>query len=121
MKSILFSAFVFIITSQLFAQQSDYNNNDFSITEVTVTHKPELGVTVWEISVAGTAGNTTPVKAGQLDGAPVFIITPIAYMIPFIETIIGLLLILNIKTRETLVATMVLMNILVIGSSFAQK
>ena len=71
MKSILFSAFVFIITSQLFAQQSDYNNNDFSITEVTVTHKPELGVTVWEISVAGTAGNTTPVKAGQLDGAPV--------------------------------------------------
>ncbi|KAA3622366.1 MAG: DoxX family membrane protein [Flavobacterium sp.] len=57
----------------------------------------------------------------QNTALPVFIITPIAYMIPFIETIIGLLLILNIKTRETLVATMVLMNILVIGSSFAQK
>ena len=36
-----------------------------------VTNKADLGISVWEIEVAGTAGNTVPTKAGQLDGAPV--------------------------------------------------
>lgn len=52
---------------------------------------------------------------------PNFLVTPLAYIIPFAEIIIGILLFLNKFTRETLVATFVLMNILVIGSSFAQK
>ncbi|MGQ1948797.1 DoxX family protein [Geofilum sp. OHC36d9] len=52
---------------------------------------------------------------------PGFLVTPLAYAIPFAEIMIGLLLLLNKFTRETLVATFVLMNILVIGSSFAQK
>lgn len=52
---------------------------------------------------------------------PQFLVTPLAYGIPFAEIIVGLLLILNIKTRETLVITIALMNTLVIGSSFAQK
>ncbi len=52
---------------------------------------------------------------------PGFLVTPLAYAIPFAEIIIGLLLLLNKFTRETLIATFALMNILVIGSSFAQK
>lgn len=52
---------------------------------------------------------------------PNFLVTPIANGIPFIEIIIGILLLLNKYTRETLIATFILMNILVIGSSFAQK
>ena len=52
---------------------------------------------------------------------PEFLVTPVAYVIPFAEIIIGLLLLLNKFTRETLIATFVLMNILVTGSCFAQK
>ncbi len=52
---------------------------------------------------------------------PEFLVTPLAYTIPFAELIIGLFLLLNKFTRETIIATFILMNILVIGSSFAQK
>lgn len=52
---------------------------------------------------------------------PEFLVTPLAYIIPFAELIIGLFLLVNKFTRETLVAAFILMNILVIGSSFAQK
>lgn len=52
---------------------------------------------------------------------PEFMVTPLAYGIPFAELIIGIFLLLNKFTRETLIATFLLMNILVIGSSFAQK
>ena len=50
---------------------------------------------------------------------PEFLVTPVAYKIPFAEIAIGLLLLINKFTRETLIATFVLMN--VTGSSFAQK
>jgi hypothetical protein len=53
------------------AQESSYKNDDFAIKNVKVTHNTDLAVTIWEIHVAGKAGNTTPIKAGQLDGAPV--------------------------------------------------
>lgn len=52
---------------------------------------------------------------------PEFMVTPLAYSIPFAELIIGIFLLLNKFTRETLIATFLLMNILVVGSSFAQK
>lgn len=52
---------------------------------------------------------------------PDFMVTPLAYIIPFSEIIIGIFLLLNKFTRETILATFILMNILVIGSSFAQK
>jgi len=73
MKSILIllSATVLLSTSRSCAQESTYRNDDFAIKEVRVTNKSDLGVTVWEIDVNGTAGKTTPKKAGQLDGAPV--------------------------------------------------
>lgn len=52
---------------------------------------------------------------------PTFLVSPIAYAIPFAEFSIGLLLILNKYTRETITATFVLMNTLIIGCCFAQK
>ena len=73
MKSILLllSTTVLLSTNIACAQESEYKNNDFKITSVNVTHKANLGITIWEISVAGTAGNTTPKKIGKLDGATV--------------------------------------------------
>jgi len=53
------------------AQESPYKNEDFFIKAVNVQNDSNLGVTVWEIQVNGTAGKTTPRKAGRLDGAPV--------------------------------------------------
>jgi len=73
MKSIvlLFSATLLLSTTKSYAQESSYKNIDFTIKEVRVTNKSDLGVTVWEIDVNGMAGKTTPTKIGQLDGAPV--------------------------------------------------
>lgn len=73
MKSILllFTAMMLLNTTISCAQESEYKNDNFKINEVSVTHKPDLGVTIWEITVDGTAGKTTPTKVGQLDGAQV--------------------------------------------------
>lgn len=72
MKSIvLFSAMVFSVLQTGYTQESEYRNDDFLINEVSVTHQADLGITIWEIRVNGKAGNTTPTKVGQLDGAPV--------------------------------------------------
>ncbi len=73
MKTILLllSATLLLNTTSSRAQESEYKNDNFKINEVSVTHKPDLGVTIWEITVNGTAGKTTPTKVGQLDGAPV--------------------------------------------------
>ncbi|MFY7669477.1 hypothetical protein ACOSP6_00180 [Tenacibaculum sp. MEBiC06402] len=73
MKSILLllSTTMLLYTTNSCAQESEYKNDNFKINEVSVTHKPDLGVTIWEITVDGTAGKTTPTKVGQLDGAPV--------------------------------------------------
>ena len=48
-----------------------YNNDDFQIKTASVTHSAEIAATIWEITVKGTAGNTTATPAGQLNGAPV--------------------------------------------------
>lgn len=53
------------------AQVGEYNNEDFNIKDVNVSHHSDLGITVWKISVNGKAAQTTPTKLGQLDGAPV--------------------------------------------------
>ncbi|QIE58057.1 hypothetical protein G5B37_00280 [Rasiella rasia] len=72
MKSIiLFSAMVFSVLQTGYTQESEYRNDDFLINEVSVTHQADLGITIWEIRVNGKAGNTTPTKVGQLNGAPV--------------------------------------------------
>jgi len=69
-KHILFSLVLLSILS-CNAQKSQYNTDDFAITDVKVSHNKDLNLTIWEISTKGMAGNTVPKKAGQLDGAPV--------------------------------------------------
>lgn len=73
MKSttLLFSVMLLLGLSIAYAQESSYKNDNFNINAVSVAHKPDLGITIWKIDVKGMAGNTTPVEAGQLDGAPV--------------------------------------------------
>ena len=72
MKSILLlTTIVLLSTTRACAQDGQYKNDDFNIKEISVTHEPNLGITIWEITVNGTAGKTTPTKVGQLDGAPV--------------------------------------------------
>ena len=73
MKSILLllTASALLSTTIACAQESQYKNDDFKIKEVSVTHEANLGITIWEIRVNGSAGKTTPTKVGQLDGAPV--------------------------------------------------
>ena len=73
MKSILLllSTTMLLNTTSSCAQESKYKNDNFKINEISVTHKPDLGITIWEITVDGTAGKTTPTNVGQLDGAPV--------------------------------------------------
>lgn len=67
----------FIISTLSWNQSADnqyitkYNNDNFIIENVEVTHHQDLGVMVWEITVKGNAGMTTPTPAGQLNGAPV--------------------------------------------------
>ena len=52
---------------------------------------------------------------------PTMLITPIAYIIPIAELLIGLFLLANKYTRATLIVTFMLMNVLVVGSSIIQK
>lgn len=73
MKHLLLLIGVSLLTVQGFAcdKCGNYNNDDFQIKKVSVKHSPEIGATIWEITVKGTAGKTTPTQAGQLNGAPV--------------------------------------------------
>ena len=73
MKTMLItiSAGLLFMTITCCGQESVYNNDNFKIKEVTISHNSNLGLTIWKIKVAGTAGRTVPQEAGQLDGAPV--------------------------------------------------
>lgn len=53
------------------SQNTEYGNDDFKITNVEVTYHTNLDVLIWEITVAGNAGATTPSPAGKMNGAPV--------------------------------------------------
>jgi len=73
MKHLLLLFGVSLFTIQGFAcdECGSYDNDDFQIKNVSVQHSPEIGATIWEITVSGAAGKTTPTPAGQLNGAPV--------------------------------------------------
>jgi len=71
MKKTIILLLIFVITVNSLAQEHNYNGENFEIETVKVTHKEELALTVWTIKVKGNAGETTPIKVGQLDGAPV--------------------------------------------------
>ncbi len=73
MKQTILLTFVSFMTIQVFAcdKCENYNNNDFQIKSVSVKHQTAIAATIWEITVKGTAGKTTPTPVGQLNGAPV--------------------------------------------------
>ena len=68
---LIFTTLFYLGVSNTNAQKGIYKSDDFAIEKVQVQHNADLKITVWEINVKGTAGNTTPNKNGQLDGAPV--------------------------------------------------
>ncbi len=70
MKTTILSTLL-VIALSCNAQEKSYSNDNFAIKRATVTHNADLGLTIWEINVKGTAGQTTPTPNGQLDGAPV--------------------------------------------------
>ncbi len=76
MKTTILSTLLLIAISCT-AQEKSYNNDNFAIQKATVSHQADVGVTVWQLEVKGTAGQTTPTPKGQLDGAPV-----LAYVFP---------------------------------------
>lgn len=78
-KTSIFILLLFMgLSSYACTEKTDpYNNDDFVITKVEVTHDNQLQMTIWEITVKGNAGHTTPTPVGQLDGAPV-----LAYVFP---------------------------------------
>ena len=73
MKQIFIAVFCSLIAFEAFScdKCESYDNNDFQITGVSVTRNAEMGATVWEIKVKGSAGKTTPTPVGRLNGAPV--------------------------------------------------
>lgn len=73
MKQYLKTYLILVVLSiyTINAQNKTYDNEDFKIKTVSVSHNSNLGITIWEINVNGRAGNTTPTPVGQLDGAPV--------------------------------------------------
>ena len=70
-RLLILSVATLFSTTRYYAQENKYHTKDFAIKEVRVSYAESLGISIWEIEVNGIAGNTTPVKAGQLDGAPV--------------------------------------------------
>ncbi len=78
-KTSILVALLFVGISALACtdKKETYKNDDFAITKVEVTHHNDIQMTVWEITVKGKAGHTTPIPVGQLDGAPV-----LAYVFP---------------------------------------
>lgn len=73
MKPIFFLFCISLSAIQAFACEKcrNYNNDDFQIKSATVKRSPDISATIWEITVKGTAGKTTPAPAGKLNGAPV--------------------------------------------------
>ncbi|MBZ9630443.1 hypothetical protein LB465_06585 [Salegentibacter sp. LM13S] len=60
-----------VLLFSFYTHAQNYSNEDFKIKKVSVKHEAAIAVSIWEITVKGTAGKTTPTPAGQLNGAPV--------------------------------------------------
>lgn len=56
---------------------ADYNNTDFKLKAAKVYHEVKYDALIFEITVEGQAGNTTPKPVGSMHGAPV-----LAYVFP---------------------------------------
>ena len=71
MKRSIFIIATLLLATIALSQNAEYGNDDFKITNVEVTYHTNLDVLIWEITVAGNAGATTPSPAGKMNGAPV--------------------------------------------------
>ncbi|KXO01012.1 hypothetical protein LS48_00585 [Aequorivita aquimaris] len=71
MKRSIFIIATLLLATIALSQNTEYGNDDFKITNVEVTYHTNLDVLIWEITVAGNAGATTPSPAGKMNGAPV--------------------------------------------------
>jgi hypothetical protein len=74
MKKVSILVIVFLLSSiSIFACDDckKYKNDDFKIEKVSVFHNTSIASTIWEITVSGNAGKTTPTPVGQMNGAPV--------------------------------------------------
>jgi hypothetical protein len=71
MKKSIIIIVLLLITTITYSQNAEYGNDNFKITKAEVTNHTDLGILVWEITVAGNAGATTPLPAGKMNGAPV--------------------------------------------------
>ena len=84
-----------------------------------------LGVNLFFHGVArlpNLSGFVRAMEAKFADGLlPLFMVTPMAYVIPIAELIIGLTLLLGIGTRYALIAAAVQMLILITGCCFIQE
>ena len=52
---------------------------------------------------------------------PGFLVTPMAYLIPIVEVIVGLMLLLGLKTKLALISSAVLMFVLITGCCFIEN
>lgn len=73
MKNILIASLIIFCSAKNYAcdKCGNYNNDNFQIVSVSVTKSAAIAATIWEITVKGKAGETTPKPVGQLNGAPV--------------------------------------------------
>jgi len=65
-----------LISTTLYACDNckEYDNDNFKIKKVAVSHNSSISSTIWKIEVEGNAGETTPKPVGQLNGAPVLVL-----------------------------------------------
>lgn len=75
MKRLALSAAVAVAAAGYAGAQSEGVNykgsDDLVIKKAEASYSKDLELLIFEVEVAGKAGNTTPEAAGQLDGAPV--------------------------------------------------
>jgi hypothetical protein len=70
---------ILLLVTSLYACDNckNYDNENFKIKKVKVIHDANIASVIWEIEVAGNAGETTPTPVGKMNGAPV-----LAYVFP---------------------------------------
>lgn len=76
MKTIssLFTAALMVVSAgQVVAQKpgEKYNNADYKLKAAEVVYESRIDALIFEITVEGQAGKTTPTPAGSMSGAPV--------------------------------------------------
>lgn len=61
------------------------------------------------------------VKSMEKSVIPDILITPFGYLLPFLEAILGIVLLIGFKPKPTIYASLTLMSILILGSSSVEN